>query len=557
MRRLVAALPVFRWLPGYQKEWLGLDVLAGTTLAAYAVPNAVAYALLAGLPPVAGLAGYLFGGLAYALFGTSRRLALGPTSAISLLVATTIGPLAAGDAHRYAALAGASALLVGAMALAAAALRWGGIAHFLSEPVLAGYKFGAALVIATTQLPALLGVPAVGGSTLSRLSQLARHLWEAQPWVLGVGLLCLGLLEIGQRLGPRLPVGLAVVLASMAASQLLGLASHGVSLVGPVPEGLPHLLLPEVKYLDVRQLVPLAVACFLLAYLEGMASARAFAGSLEEKVDPNRELVALGVANLALGVGQGYPAGGGFSQSAVNARAGARTPLSLVVTSGWMALLLLFAVGAFSQLPHATLAALVVASVTGLLDVKELRRLARASPSALALAVVSCVGVVYLGILQGVILAALLSLALILRAEASLRVSELGAIQGAQQYADRARHPTARCPTGTLALRIDGPLLYFNTDSVESRILEAVAKAEPGLGRLLLDMSFTTELDVSVGDMLRRLSSELRPRGVALFLADVHHQVRADLLRQGLGALLVETRSRLTVAETLAQLDSA
>ncbi len=556
MRRLVAALPVLRWLPGYQRQWLTADVLAGTTLAAYAVPNAVAYALLAGLPPVAGLAGYLFGGLAYAALGTSRRLSLGPTSAISLLVATSVAPLAAHDVQRYAALAGASALIVGGLALAAAALRWGGIAHFLSEPVLTGYKFGAALVIATTQLPALLGVPEVAGHTLARLSQLARHLHQAQPWVLGVGLLCLGLLEVGQRLWPRLPAGLLVVVGAMAAARLWGLAAHGVSLVGPVPEGLPHFLLPAVDFQDVRQLIPLAVACFVLAYLEGMASARAFARTTEEKVDPNRELVALGVANLVLGVGQGYPAGGGFSQSAVNTRAGARTPLSLVVTSGWMGLVLLFAVGAFSQLPRATLAALVVASVTGLLDVKELVRLARVSPSALAVAAVSGVGVVYLGILQGVLLAALLSLALILRAEASLGISELGALQGAQQYADKARHPNARCPSGTLVLRIDGPLLYFNTESVESRILEAVAKAEPGLGRLLVDMSFTTDLDISVGDMLRRLQAELQAQGVALFLADVHHRARADLLRQGLGTLLVDTRSRLTVAETLAQLDS-
>ncbi len=556
MRRLAAALPVFRWLPGYQRAWLLPDVLAGTTLAAYAVPNAVAYALLAGLPPVAGLSGYLFGGLVYAALGTSRRLSLGPTSAISLVVATSVAPLAAGDAHRYAALAGTAALLVGALALAAGALRWGGIAHFLSQPVLTGYKFGAALVITVTQLPALLGVPPGGHDTLSRAWHLLQHARQAQPWVLAVGLGCLLLLEVGQRQWPRLPAGLLVVLAATGAAVLWGLQARGVPLVGPVPRGLPHLVLPAVDVQEVRQLFPLALACFLLAYLEGMASARAFASSTEEKVDANQELLALGASNAVLAFTQGYPAGGGFSQTAVNSRAGARTPLSLVVTSGWLALLLLFLVGAFSWLPRATLAALVVASVTRLLDVTELVRLARVSPSALAVAAVAGVGVVYLGILQGVLVAALLSLALILRAEASLGVSELGALEGALQYADRARHPEARRPPGTLVLRVDGPLLYFNTESVEARILAAAAAAPPGLRRLLLDMSFTTDLDVSAGDMMRRLQSELRARGLELLLADVHHRARVDLLRQGLASLLVDAAARLTVAETLQLLDS-
>jgi MFS superfamily sulfate permease-like transporter len=221
-----------------------------------------------------------------------------------------------------------------------------------------------------------------------------------------------------------------------------------------------------------------------------------------------------------------------------------------------MALLLMFLVGAFAKLPRATLAALVVASVTGLLDVRELLRLARVSPSALAVAVVTAVGVLSLGILQGVLVAALLSLALILRAEAQLGISELGELDGAVRYTDRARHPDARRPAGTLVLRIDGPLLYFNTESVESRILQLVSAARPEARRLILDMSFTTDLDISVGDMVRRLDAEVRALGLPLWLADVHHRARADLVRQGLGALLVDANARLTVAQTLARLDS-
>jgi sulfate permease, SulP family len=552
MRRLVDALPILRWLPGYQRKWIALDVLAGTTLAAYAVPNAVAYALLAGLPPVAGIAGYLFGGLVYAVLGTSRRLAFGPTSAISLVVATTLAPLAGGDAHRFAALAGASALLVGALALAAWAMRSGSIAHFVSQPVLTGYKFGAALVIAVTQLPALLGVSPGGHDTFTRLMHLGRHLREAQPWVLGVGLSALLLLQLGQLL-PRLPSGLLVVLLSMGAAAYFGLEARGVPVVGDVPRGLPHFALPDVNVKDIRDLLPLALACFLLAYLEGTATARALA--TDERVDANQELLALGVANAVLGVGQGYPAGGGLGQSAVNARGGARTPLSLVVTSGWMAVILVYLVGAFSQLPRATLAALVVASVTSLLNVKELMRLARVSPSGIAVSLVSIAGVLYLGILQGVLLAALLSLAVILRDEASLTVSQLGAVANSLHYADLARHPNAVCQSHTLVLRINGPLFYFNVETVELRILEYVDKAPAGLRRVVMDVSFTRELDISGGDMLHRLTAELSARGITLWLADVHYLMRLSLLRQGLGGTLVDSTRRLMVSETLEALE--
>jgi len=553
MPRLREVLPILQWLPGYQRAWLRSDFFAGTTLAAYAVPNAVAYALLAGLPPVAGLAGFLFGGLAYALLGTSRRLSFGPTSAISLVVASTLAPLALGDSHRYAALAGLAALLVAALALVAWAMRWGGIAHFISQPVLTGYKMGAALVIMVTQLPDLLDISHGGHDTFSRLLHFAEHLKETRPLVAGVGLLSLVLLELGHRFLPRFSTSLFVVLLAMGAAVYGGLEARGLPVVGAVPRGLPHFALPLFHLSDVRALLPLALVCFLLAYLEGMATARALAAETGERVDANQELLAVGVANAVLGVGQGYPAGGGFGQSAVNARAGAQTPLSLVVTSGWMALILLFFVGAFGHLPRATLAALVVASVTSLLDVSELRRLLRVSPAGLVVAVVSICGVLYLGILEGVLLAALLSLALILRAEASTGVSELGAV--GDHYADRQRHPQATCESGTLVLRINGPLLFFNTDAVEELLYQHVAAAPAGLRRVVVDLSFSLTLDVSGADMMSRFRRGLERRGLGLFLADVHPQVRGMLLRQQLGDILVDTTQRLTVAETLKRLD--
>jgi sulfate permease, SulP family len=553
MPSLREVLPVFQWLPGYQRAWLRSDFFAGTTLAAYAVPNAVAYSMLAGLPPVAGLAGFLFGGLLYAALGTSRRLSFGPTSAISLVVATTLAPLALGDSQRYAALAGLAALLVGTLAIAAWALRWGGISHFISRSVLTGYKFGAGTVIAVTQLPDLFGVPRGGHDTFSRSLHFVQHFKEAQPWVTAVGLSCFVLLLLGHRFVPRFPTGLLVVLLAMAAAAYGGLESRGVSLVGNVPRGLPRFCLPGFDLRDIRELLPLALACFLLAYLEGTATARALAEGTGQSVDANQELLALGVSNVVLGLGQGYPAGGGFGQSAVNAQGGARTPLSLVVTSGWMAIILLYLVGAFGQLPRATLAALVLLSVTSLLRVNELVRLARVSPSALRVALLAVAGVLFLGILQGVLLAALISLALILRAEASTGVSELGAV--GDHYADKAHHPQARCEAGTLVLRIDGVLLYFNVDSIEERLQQHVAAAPAGLQRVVVDLSFTLVLDVAGGDMLARLQASLAAQGVVLWLADAHPGVRAALARQGMSDVLVDPTRRLTVTETIALLD--
>jgi SulP family sulfate permease len=553
MPRLREVLPILQWLPGYQRAWLRSDFFAGTTLAAYAVPNAVAYALLAGLPPVAGLAGFLFGGVLYAALGTSRRLSFGPTSAISLVVATTLAPLALGDAHRYAALAGLAALLVGTLAIVAWALRWGGIGHFISHPVLTGYKFGAGTVIAVTQLPDLFGVPRGGHDTFSRSLHFVQHFAEAQPWVAAVGVSCFVVLLLGHHLAPRFPTGLLVVLLAMAATAYGGLESRGVPLVGNVPRGLPHFAWPGMDVKDVRELLPLALACFLLAYLEGTAAARALAEGTTERVDGNQELLALGVTNAVLGLAQGYPAGGGFGQSAVNAQGGARTPLSLVVTSGWMAIILLYLVGAFGQLPRATLAALVMLSVTSLLRANELVRLMRVSPSALRVALVTIAGVLFLGILEGVLLAALISLALILRAEASTGVSELGVV--GDHYADKARHPLATCQPGTLVLRVDGVLLYFNIDSIEERLLQHVDAAPAGLRRVVLDLSFTLDLDVAGGDMLGRLEAILAAKGVSLWLADAHPRVRAALARQGMSDVLVDPTQRLTVTETLALLD--
>src|SRR5262245_14569428 len=376
--RLRAALPIAGWLRGYGPEVARADAVAGLTLAAYAVPVSLAYATIAGLPPERGLYGYLFAAV-YCLFGTSRQLALGPTSAISLVVGTAIAEQAGGDPGRAVAIGSLAALLVGAIAVAAWLFRLGAVVNFVSETVLAGFKVGAALVIASTQLPKLFGLAAAGDGFFGRMIQLARDLPATHPWSLAVGAGALALILLGERTLPNRPVALAVVALSILATALFGLEARGVRVVGALPGGLPVPSPPGIRARDVDGLLLVALACFLLAYVEGSSVARTFALRNRYRIDPDQELLALGAANLAVGLGHGYPVAGGMSQSAVNASAGARTPLSLIAASFAIAAVLAFPTGLTRYLPEPLLAAVVLGAVRGLFDPAELVYLWRAS----------------------------------------------------------------------------------------------------------------------------------------------------------------------------------
>ena len=354
-------------------------VVAGLSLAAYAIPVSIAYASLAGLPPESGLYCYLLGGVAYALFGSSRQLAIGPTSAIAMLVGATLGPFAEGDPVHYAAYAAYTALFVAAIAALAWLFRLGGVVQFVSETVLSGFKIGAALVIASTQLPKLFGVTAGGANFFERIANLIGQLGAIHlpSLLLGVGALCV--LILGDRFLRGRPVVLIVVVASILLMTFTGLAERGVAIVGELPRGLPALGVARGHFEEIRTLLPLALACFLLAFVEGISTARTFGLTHGYAVDTERELLATAAANLAAGLGQGFPVAGGMSQSAVNDKAGARTPAALLVASGAIALVLIYLTGVFRMLPQPVLAAVVLVAVAGMIDVKALRHLRRVS----------------------------------------------------------------------------------------------------------------------------------------------------------------------------------
>src|SRR5947209_7494932 len=322
--------PQMPWLTGYRAAWLPHDVLAGATLAAYAIPVSLAYATLAGLPPQVGVYGYLLGGLGYALLGSSRQLAVGPTSAISLMIAGAVGAMAGGDAERYVQIASLAAMTVGVLCLLAWLLRLSVLVRLISDSILVGFKAGAGLTIAMTQLPSLLGVPGGGHNFFERLGLLAGQLGQVQYLVLALGLVTILLLIMGERLLPARPVALAVVALSIVVASAFGLADLGVPTTGEVPAGLPSLELPGLRLRDVEGIVPLAGGCLLLAYIESVSAARTFATKHGYSIDPRQEFLGIGASNLLAGFGHGYPVAGGLSQSAVNDKAGARTPLALI-----------------------------------------------------------------------------------------------------------------------------------------------------------------------------------------------------------------------------------
>jgi sulfate permease, SulP family len=523
-------LPIAGWLPQYQVAWLRFDVVAGVTLAAYAVPVSLAYAGLAGLPPQTGLYCYLLAGLGYALFGSSRHLAVGPTSAIALLLGVTLAGLAAGDPARQAALAPLTALVVAGVFALAWLLRLSVLVSFISESILTGFKAGAALVIASTQLPKLFGVPGGGDDFFERVGRLVQQAPDASLPTLAVGVGAALALLLGEKLLPGRPVALGVVLLALLAASLGHVEGHGVKVVGALPAGLPQFQvagagLGTVPLEDLRQLVRLAFACFLLAYIESVSAARAFALKHRYAVDPRQEFLGLGAANLLAGLWQGFPVAGGLSQSAVNEKGGARTPLSLVAAAAVIALVLLFFTGLFRSLPEAVLAAIVLIAVKGLIDLNELRYLWHASRIDFAAAGVALVGVLVMGILDGVIVAVLASVVMVLGRVARPHVAFLGRIPGTDRFSDASRHPENEAVPGVLAFRVEASLVYFNADHVLETVLRR-ARSETGLRRVVFDLSNTPYVDVAGARMLRRLHDELAGKKVELRVVGAHSGVR-------------------------------
>ena len=529
--RWLGRLPPARWLAEYRASWLRSDVVAGVTLAAYAIPVSLAYAGLAGLPPQVGVYGYLLGGLGYALFGSSRQLAIGPTSAISLMIAGTVGAMAEGDAHRYAQIASLVGLLVAMLCVIAWLLRLSSLVKLISDSILVGFKAGAALTIAMTQLPSLLGVAGGGHDFFERAFVLVGQLGQTQYVVLVLSIIAITVLVLGERFLPGKPIALGVVALSIIAATVLGLPALGVPTTGEIPAGLPTFESPSLRPRDIEGVFPLAAGCLLLAYIESVSAGRTFAAKHGYNLDPRQELLGIGAANFAAGLGQGYPVAGGLSQSAVNDHAGARTPLALVFASVTLALCLLFLTGLLENLPKATLAAVVLTAVSGLFDFPALLHMRRASRLDFYAAIIALGAVLLLGILQGILLAAVASVLLLLVDVSRPHVAFLGRVPGTNAYTDMARNPENEALPDVIAFRPEASLIYVNADAVLESVWERVRATNSSTIRMVVcDLSASPYVDLAGSRMLHELDSKLSDLGIRLRIIGAHGRVR-DLLR--------------------------
>jgi SulP family sulfate permease len=545
--RYARLVPATAWLSNYERPRLRADAVAALTLVAYLLPAALGDASLAGLPPQAGLYACLFSGLVFWLFCSSRHTAITVTSAISLLVGTSLGDLAGGDTSRFTALAAATALLVAALALAAWVARAGVIVNFISETVLIGFKTGVALVLASTQLPKLIGIKGGHGSFWQRTGEFLSHLRDTNPWALAVGLGALAILVAGKVLLKNKPVALVVVIAGIVVATMAHLDDRGVKMLGHVPQGLPSLRLPVIHTDDINELLPLAMACFLLGAVETVAIGRMFGLKHAHRLDSNRELLALAGANAAAGFGQGFPVSGGMSQSLVNESAGARTPLSGFFASLVMIVVVLFLSDLLSNLPQPVLAAIVLMAVTGLFKPQAWRRLWNFSAGEFAVASVALLGVLGSGMLRGVLIGAALSMVLLLRRASRPHIAVLGRVPGTDFYGDVARNPENEQVPGILVFRVDSAILYFNAEYIREAFLECLTAQVAPVRLAVWSLATTASVDLAGAEMLEHLRAEMRQRGLHLKLAEARGPVRESLRAAGLEAHFGPVRENTTV----------
>jgi high affinity sulfate transporter 1 len=538
-------LPVFTSLRGYRASWLRGDVIAGLTVWAVLVPEALAYASIAGVSPVVGLYAAPGALILYAAFGSSKHLVVGPMAATAALSAAAVGTVAAGNNGRFAALTATLAITTGILALAAGLARLGFLANFISEPVLKGFIVGLALTIIIGQVPKLLGIEKGSGDFFEQLWDVITRLGDSQWRTVIVGVLSLAVVLVLRRVAPIVPAPLVAVALGILAVYALNLQHHGVKIVGHIDSGLPSFGLPSVPAKDYLKLAGSAVGVMLVGFAEGLGAAKTYATRNGYQVSPNRELIGLGTANLASGLSSGMVVNGSLSKTAVNGSAGARTQMSGLFVAVLTILTLLFLTGLFEDLPEATLGAVVIAALIELVDISALRALYRAytkrlgqiyGPAARAdfiAAVAAMLGVLIFDTLPGLFIGIAVSLLLLLYRVSRPHVAVLGQVPGTSQWADVAQHPEDETIPGVAILRAESGLFFANADHVRVTINEA-ATAED-IHAVVLDGETVPFVDVTAARMLDELTADLHRRGVRLVIARDVGQVR-DVLAQSGGA---------------------
>jgi SulP family sulfate permease len=526
-------LPVFEWVPGYARSDLNGDLVAGLTVGAMLIPQSMAYAQLAGLPPQVGLYSAVLPLVAYAAIGGSRQLGVGPTAISSLLTAAALAKLAHGDPAVAVTLAAALALMVGVMRIGLGVARLGFMVSFLSRPVLSGFTSAAAILIGTSQLKHLLGIKLEHTERVHQiLLEALGRLDEVRVVPVAVGLGGIALLAALRKWRPGWPGALIVVGLATGAVSLFGLEGHHVSVVGDIPGRLPTFGVPTDGFDQLGEMLPTALAITMLGFVESIAIAKVFAQRNRYTIHPNRELVALGACTVVAGLSHSYPVSGSFSRTAVNAASGARTQMAGIISAAVVALALVVLTPFFSPLPNAVLASVVIMAVAGLVDVREAARLWRVKRSDFWLLTLAFSGTLLLGVELGLGISVVASLGVVLRQTTRPHIAVLGRIPGTEQFRNVDRSPTAETTDGVVVVRVDAPLYFANLDYLRDRLAK-LEDTHDGLRVLVLDASSVTDLDSSADTALAEIAEELDRRGVHLYLAGVKGRILDVMRRSG------------------------
>ena len=534
---------VFHWVPGlqvissYRRPWLLKDVIAGVVLTTLLVPQGMAYAELAGLPPITGLYTSILCLLGYAAFGPSRILVLGPDSSLGPMIAATILPLMAakGDAKRAVALASILAIMVAGIMILAAVAKLGFIADLISKPTMIGYMNGLALTILIGQLPKLLGFKVEADGLIGEITGFAKGLanGDVVAAAAAVGIAAVVLILVLQRWLPKVPAVLIAVVLAIAATTVFHLADHGVSLVGVLPKGFPPFTIPSVRLSDLGPLFAGALGIALVSLADTISTASAFAARSGQEVRGNGEMIGIGVANLAAGLFQGFPVSTSGSRTAVAERSGAKTQLTGVIGAVLIILMIVLIPGLFRNLPQPTLAAVVITASLSLADIPATLRLWRQRKAEFLLSLAAFLGVALLGVLPGIAIAVALSILNVFRRAWWPYATVLGRVKGVEGYHDVRSYPGAGHLPGLVLYRFDGPLFFANATTFRDEI-RRLAKAEPKPTWILIAAEPVTDVDTTASDMLTDLDEELNARGISLVFAELKDPVRRKIERYGL-----------------------
>jgi high affinity sulfate transporter 1 len=508
------------------------------TVAALAIPSGMAYAEVAGLSPVAGLYALLLPVVAYALFGSSRQIMVGPEAGLALLVTSALAPMAGGDEARYATLAGMLAVLTGGVYLVAYLARLGWIADYFSRAVLVGYIHGIVVVLLAGQLGKLMGLSIDAEDPVPQLVEVVQEIGEASPTTVAVSACALTALVLLKRLAPVVPASLAVVVIGIVASGALDLSDHGVATVGDIPPGLPSITVPLVSLDDLAVLVPAALALFCVGYADGILTARSFAGRRGQSIRANQEMLALGAANAAAGVTQAFPVGASGSRTAVNDQTGGQTQLVGIIAALVIALVLLLFTAPVEILPKAVLGAVIVMAAIALVDRKEWRALAIAGRMEVITASVTMLGVIVVGVLWGLAVAVILSILHATSRSARPHDAVLGWVPRLGRYADVSTHASAQVTPGIVVYRLDDRLFFANVNYVRARILEAIDGAKTPTQWLVFDAEGVSTIDSSGTQMLEQLAEQMQQGPISLAMARAKQPVLDALDASGLVDLI-------------------